>query len=420
MITSKFFIGVVEDIHDPAERNRVRVRVYGKHTENLEDIPVDALPWSSVLMPVTQASIAGIGMSHGLVQGSWVVCLYVDSESETDLLVVGSLPSESTIPDDPSRGFRDPDGIHPKRSGNDTPLAATEEFKQDSSYRAKDSSYIEDIPIATPARVKSLDSIDSTRDTQGYYTAKSYNLIQQKDVVRPQYPSNQVSKTESGHTLEYDNTAGYERISELHGPSGTYRQITADGSNTTVIKGDSYRVVVQDDNVYIKGACNLTIDGEARTLIKGDYHLEVEGDMTQNIHGSRRTHIGLSDLTEIVGESGTNIGDKCLMNIGGEKRESIAGSSTVTIAKDSDITTLGDKTDTIAESLKLTAGSLSKISCGGNIHLNSTVLRVSGDVLAGGGDVSLITHVHGQPNTGIDAASQGDTFAPDGGTGIGT
>jgi hypothetical protein len=412
MITSKFYIGVVEDIHDPAERNRVRVRVYGKHTESTEDIPVDALPWSSVLMPVTQASIAGIGISHGLVQGSWVVCLYVDSESETDLLVVGSLPSESTISDDPSRGFRDPDGIHPKRSGNDTPLAATEEFKQDSSYRAKDSSYIEDIPLATPARVKSLDSIDVVRRLAGYYKAKSYNLIQQKDVIRPQYPSNQVSKTESGHTLEYDNTAGYERISELHGPSGTYRQITADGSNTTVIKGDSYRVVVENDNVYIQGACNLTIDGEARTLIKGDYHLEVEGDMTQNIHGSRRTHIGLSDLTEIVGESGTNIGDKCLMNIGSEKRESIAGNSILTITKDSDITTLGDKTDTVLGSLNITAGSKSKISCGGIINLNSTLFRTSGDVVAGGGAISLINHVHSQPNTGADSTSQGDTNKP--------
>ena len=45
---------------------------------------------------------------------------------------------------------------------------------------------------------------------------------------------------------------------------------------------------------------------------------------------------------------------------------------------------------------------------------------MSGDVLAGGGGVSLITHMHSQPNTGPNDTSQGDTNAPIGGTGVGS
>ena len=61
-----------------------------------------------------------------------------------------------------------------------------------------------------------------------------------------------------------------------------------------------------------------------------------------------------------------------------------------------------------------------KISCPEKIHINTPNAKVSGDVLAGGDGVSLITHVHPQPNTTVDATSQGDTLVPVGGTGVGT
>ena len=34
------------------------------------------------------------------------------------------------------------------------------------------------------------------------------------------------------------------------------------------------------------------------------------------------------------------------------------------------------------------------------------------DVLGGDDDISLVTHIHSQPDTGADATSQGDTGAP--------
>ena len=73
---------------------------------------------------------------------------------------------------------------------------------------------------------------------------------------------------------------------------------------------------------------------------------------------------------------------------------------------------LGSKTLSSSKNLK--------INCPEKIHINTPNARVSGDVVAGGGGVSLITHLHSQPNTGPNDTSQGDTNAAIGGTGVGS
>ena len=66
--------GVVEDVHDPMKIGRVRVRVVGYHNPNKEDLPTNDLPWALPIMPITSASITGIGSScTGLVPGSVVI-----------------------------------------------------------------------------------------------------------------------------------------------------------------------------------------------------------------------------------------------------------------------------------------------------------------------------------------------------------
>ena len=67
-LDSNFYTGVVEDRHDPLYLGRVRVRVYGLHTDDKTLIPTPDLPWSDVLMSVSSPALSGLGMSpHGLV-----------------------------------------------------------------------------------------------------------------------------------------------------------------------------------------------------------------------------------------------------------------------------------------------------------------------------------------------------------------
>ena len=71
-------LGVVEDRMDPLEMGRVRVRILGKHSPNLSEIPTESLPWATVMLPTTSPSVSGLGHTQFLVEGSWVVLAFND------------------------------------------------------------------------------------------------------------------------------------------------------------------------------------------------------------------------------------------------------------------------------------------------------------------------------------------------------
>ncbi len=88
----KLYLGVIEDILDPLKVGRVRVRVFGLHTDDKSLIPTESLPWSDVAIPVTSASLSGIGHSPtGLLRGSWVIVFFTDKDEQYPI-VLASLP----------------------------------------------------------------------------------------------------------------------------------------------------------------------------------------------------------------------------------------------------------------------------------------------------------------------------------------
>ena len=48
----RWFMGVVEDRHDPEKASRVRVRCFGYHDDDLEKIPTEDLPWESYVFRI--------------------------------------------------------------------------------------------------------------------------------------------------------------------------------------------------------------------------------------------------------------------------------------------------------------------------------------------------------------------------------
>jgi hypothetical protein len=98
-----WFIGEVKDINDSKNLNRVRVNAYGYYdgVENVAD-----LPWATVMMPTTSASIKGNGSNHHLEVGSWVVGFFADGPSAQDPIIMGSIATQTNgvkdIPSDAS------------------------------------------------------------------------------------------------------------------------------------------------------------------------------------------------------------------------------------------------------------------------------------------------------------------------------
>lgn len=87
----EWFTGVVKDIDDTDNLNRVRVHCFGFY----DDVETKNLPWATVIMPVTSASTSGNGGNHHLEVGSWVVGFFRDGPSAQDPMVMGSIATQT-------------------------------------------------------------------------------------------------------------------------------------------------------------------------------------------------------------------------------------------------------------------------------------------------------------------------------------
>jgi hypothetical protein len=333
-----WFTGVVEDVNDPEEMGRYRVRCFGYHTEDKGKIQTEDLPWANVMMPVTSASTSGIGHSAtGLVQGSWIIGFFRDGSNLQDPVIMGSIPSMFEARPEYSQGFSDPDQVYPLEdtlTKPDTPQPARKDYKDSAVYKSKDS----------------RSSISITPVGGG----NSWSLPSLTDNVVPIYPNNHVYQSESGHVLEFDDTSGKERISIFH-KSGSFDEVYADGDRSVVIVGDSYEVVIKNKNIYITGDLNLNVDGNMNTKIAKNYTLDVGEEMKVTVGGSQ---------TNIIGGSQT-------ITVGGDQTMSITGNQDISAA----VTKINNNVD-VTGTLTATVDVVAKgVSLVGHKHRDSAGVK---------------------------------------------
>jgi hypothetical protein len=151
-----------------------------------------------------------------------------------------------------------------------------------------------------------------------------YSWTEPESDFNPVYPYNNVTQSESGHFTEIDDTPGAERLRTQH-RTGTYTEIQADGTSVHKVVGKNYEIIANDNNVLIKGACNITIEGDAIMQIKGnkyervkgDYLLEVEGRMEQKVNGKYYINSG-DDMKLLVNGALSRLvldaGDSLMLN----------------------------------------------------------------------------------------------------------
>ncbi len=87
-----WFIGEVKDVNDPNIMNRVRVLPFGYYDSTIE---AEHLPWATVMMPNTYASIQGVGGNHQLMVGSWVIGFFRDGNSAQDPVIMGTFSAKT-------------------------------------------------------------------------------------------------------------------------------------------------------------------------------------------------------------------------------------------------------------------------------------------------------------------------------------
>ena len=322
-----WFCGVVEDRQDPQKAGRVKVRALGHHTSSLIELPTSDLPWAQLMLPSTSAGISGLGQSPtGLVEGTWVLGYFRDGNDRQEPIVLGSMPG---VPAELAQasGFYDPNAIYPKYK--DEPdvnrLAVNNEDKPHLANTLRTATRITGIATAdfdafvNPDESEVLASDGDTFDQP----AIPYAAV---------YPSNQVYESESGHLMEYDDTSGAERIHQRH-RTGTSYEVDASGNKVEIIKGESYRLLSNKEQVQIQGQSDITIDGRHKLFINKSNTLNNHYDIQVGANASINIQVDDGDVNihTIKGKINMNAGGDYNLNVGGNYTVAVAGNTTETI-----------------------------------------------------------------------------------------
>lgn len=184
-----WWIGFAEDIDDPKQSGRIKVRI---PTEHSDKVLSDDLPWATPLVPVTQSATQGIGSTPvGIQLGTPLMGFFADGKQKSKPIIWGSW---SIVPED-----------------------------DDSKHS-----------VTSIARGKG--------PVQKEYLEE---LGERKSAYAAQYPYNKVTTTRSGHTIEIDDTPKAERIHIYH-KSGSYVEMFPDGSIVNKANKDSVSIAIGD------------------------------------------------------------------------------------------------------------------------------------------------------------------------------
>jgi len=388
-----WWFGVVEDLKDPLNIGRVRVRCFGFHTDDPAVLPYTDLPWAQVLMPVTSASFSAIGTSAtGLIEGSHVVGFFMDGDNAQMPMVMGSFPGVPTY-QDTSKGFSDPNATYPKEFNYpDTPKLAYDRFLEDKVTEEKIRNRVEDVPMAA------RQTLTTAKNRSGVtYGEKDSGKTSPTDENRPPlvwseppnrgamvsaYPDNHVTQTTSGHAFEVDDTDGCERIHEYH-RTGTFYEIQPDGSRMTKVVNNDYEIVCTDKNVFVKGKCNLTVEGEARMYFKNNLIQEVAGDYHLTVHGDMLTKVVKNHATDILGNRSTQINGNQFERVSKNNSKIIVGNNSESVEGNTNINFNANKDEfVLGRSDRTVVGDDTQITFGHeNIAASETLVIASKDYM---------------------------------------
>ena len=88
-----WFIGVVESLDDPMKAGRCKVRIFGWHDRDTDNLSTDDLPGAYPWVPATHAQLL-----PNYRYGDWVMGFFLDSRLGQQPIVFGVLPAVPQLP----------------------------------------------------------------------------------------------------------------------------------------------------------------------------------------------------------------------------------------------------------------------------------------------------------------------------------
>lgn len=90
---TRWFMGRCIDAAPPAGlEGRIRIRIFGIHSQDTNDIPQADLPWAQVMSPSHSYGVSGFGVNTMIQANALVFGIFLDGANSQLPLVLGSLP----------------------------------------------------------------------------------------------------------------------------------------------------------------------------------------------------------------------------------------------------------------------------------------------------------------------------------------
>ena len=266
----RWFLGVIEDRNDPLGLKRCRVRIFGKHSENVNLIPTNSLPWAY--------DSRTSGVTDSKKEGDWCFGFFMDGEQEQQPIIIGIIDGITESLGRVGTGFCD---------------NRTEEQIQNSPTKQRNPKF--------PNEPSTSRLYRGISDGTVIETIKN-SLIdgQPEPSFNPKQPYNNVYESETGHAIELDDTPNNERVQISH-KNGSYVEFRNDGDVVEKIIKDNYTIVAGNDNVIIKGNCDVKIDGNVNINVSGNCDLNVGGNVNAGVGGNINATVGGSITAKVGG-----------------------------------------------------------------------------------------------------------------------
>jgi len=357
-----FYIGIVEDNNDPLKLGRLKIRIFGVHTENrtsknnIQFLATDDLPWSLPAMPISNSSIDGISDFSTILPGTRVFVFFLDQYHQKPFyfavmpFVLDEMPNFQM-------GFSDPTEQHP-----------SEEFKDESS-------------ISRLARAENLDEtcVKTKTDNKTSWDIVGTDIEEPDPPYEAEYPNNRVIETPGGHVIEIDSTPGGERIHVYH-PTGTYDEIGPVGDRVKKTVGNEYDITLLNKNVYIKGSLTVKVDGDAVIDVKGSTLLNCQGDL--GVTCEKKTSITCTDQALVTLKAASEIQAESTLLVNALDNLTVKSVKKVLIQStdNTEITATKTAKITASQNVELTSTGETKVNSTGNLTITgaNTQLTANG------------------------------------------
>jgi len=288
----KLWRAVVEDNKDPLEISRVRVRIYGIHTPDNENISgkfnvvkSSELPWAEIMGGTDFGLLGGIGLSTVLQQGTWVWVM-LDHDNPNMPIVVGTI--KGTVKSRPSyasgEGFNDKDDVYPLKARYNEP----DLNRLTRNKKLQDPAY--DTPIGVYSSIDTIHKqINDNLDVISVIDSVSGSNVSQTEPNSTNnssvYPEVAVLETASGHCVELDDSPNNERMRFYH-KSGSYIEMKPDGSIVRkTVGGTDHYISMGDVQEHVAKGVKTYIENNLEEIIEGGIKQHVNMDLFKHVGG---------------------------------------------------------------------------------------------------------------------------------------